>query len=387
MADTCALNWGSNLTTSIQPSSNQLEETFADRSPRDVSWEKLWLEIRAPLQVACEAVVTQATKLASCACGLGFDGNLDSCDFQGTTDSRRNLPAPSYTTGMEWGNDTIDDAELCGITNTWDKISCDTSGIGWGNDNQYWELGSGANGFNNEASTYIEIESATGLRLLTEALDIAKEAWYDFCHQYQRDIWRVYFPSGPHEVLLETPMTEEYIGRWNHDHTPPGVTFLSATPALRCVKDLRNAVCHFRPVDWSIKDYDRLLQYAQAVAVALNDEPRAIENLGLVSVAPFRREWKPHHEWFLGGVVNRLNEGHGAEEYQHGPAVWLAVDAWKWQRQSFGMDHDEYQDNECSSEKKQEQGSITRDDYTTRNKEFHIIEERPKTTANAIQLV
>ncbi|KAK8072742.1 hypothetical protein PG996_006090 [Apiospora saccharicola] len=214
MADTCALNWGSNLTTSIQPSSNQLEETFADRSPRDVSWEKLWLEIRAPLQVACEAVVTQATKLASCACGLGFDGNLDSCDFQG---------------------------------------------------------------FNNEASTYIEIESATGLRLLTEALDIAKEAWYDFCHQYQRDIWRVYFPSGPHEVLLETPMTEEYIGRWNHDHTPPGVTFLSATPALRCVKDLRNAVCHFRPVDWSIKDYDRLLQYAQAVAVALNDEPRAIE--------------------------------------------------------------------------------------------------------------
>ncbi|KAK8122708.1 hypothetical protein PG984_011378 [Apiospora sp. TS-2023a] len=358
MADTPALNWGSNLTTSIQSGSNQPEEALAVRGPRDVSWEKFWLEIRAPLQVACEVVVAQAAKLTSCACGLGFNDNLDSCDTQDTTDYRGNIPAPSYTTGMEWGNDTIDDAKLRDITNTWENTSCDTTEIEWGNDKQYWELGSGGNGveeepvhedrtrlhekeFDNEASTYIEIESATGLRLLTEALTIAKEAWYDFCHQYQRDIWRVYFPSGPHEVLLETPMIEEYIGRWNHDHTPPGVTFLSATPALRCVKHLRNAVCHFRPVDWNIKDYDRLLQYSQSVAVALNDEPRAIEvrelrdelrevaaetlldiqNLGLASVSPIRREWKPHHEWFLGGIVNRSNEGHGAKEYQHGPAV------------------------------------------------------------------
>ncbi|KAK7914162.1 hypothetical protein PG985_011865 [Apiospora marii] len=279
---------------------------------------------------------------------------------------------------MEWGH--IDGDSLQDFSATWDACPapCDTTGTEWGSDRKFWELGNGETrteeetpqqdptrlhetNFDNEASTYIEIESATGLRLLTEALVIAKEAWYDFCHQYQRDIWRDYFPSGPHEVLLETPMIEEYIGRWQHDHTPPGVTFLGATPALRCVKHVRNAVCHFRPVDWAVKDYDRLLQYSHAVAVALNDEPRAIkvrelrdelrdvaaetlsdiQNLGLTSVAPCRREWEPHHEWFLGGVVNRSMAGHDAEEYEHGPAVWLAVEAWKWQRQSFGLDHDE----------------------------------------------
>ncbi|KAK8075514.1 hypothetical protein PG997_010177 [Apiospora hydei] len=200
--------------------------------------------------------------------------------------------------------------------------------------------------FENKASTYVEIESTAGLRLLTKALNIAREAWSYFCLCYQWSIWRDFFPSGPHTILLETPMVQTYIDHWRNDNTP-GAILLGASSALRCVTPLRNAVCHYMPEQWDVVGYDRLLQNTQALVVALSDEPRAlqvrelrdelrrlaaktrqeIESLGFASVTPFRREWNPHHEWFLQNVAARAD--HGVQEYHHGPAVWLAVEAWR----------------------------------------------------------
>ncbi|KAK7961919.1 uncharacterized protein PG986_002744 [Apiospora aurea] len=210
--------------------------------------------------------------------------------------------------------------------------------------------------FDNQASTHIEIESTEGLRLQTKALGIVKEAWYSFCHCYQWFIWRGFFLSGPPTILLETPIVQICIDHWHNDNVP-GVTYLGASSALRFVTPLRNAVCHYKPEQWDAVGFDRLLQNSQALAVALNDEPRAlqvrqlrdelrglaaetlqeIEALGFASITPSRREWKPHHEWFLQNAAARAD--HGVKGYHHGTAVWLAVEAWRWQRQSFGLDH------------------------------------------------
>ncbi|KAK8061857.1 hypothetical protein PG994_008223 [Apiospora phragmitis] len=174
--------------------------------------------------------------------------------------------------------------------------------------------------FDNEASTYVrQPEFAVALRLLNEALDLAKGAFYDYCRQHQPNIWRTRFPGEPHEVLLEHPEIEDHI-RQLHNAAVTGLEYLHINSALRRVKHMRNTVCHFRP-GW-VKEYDRLIRYAQGVAVAVEDEPRAfrlramrdelraaaaetleIEQLGFASISPCPRQWKPHHELFLGDLV------------------------------------------------------------------------------------
>ncbi|KAK8016664.1 hypothetical protein PG993_014853 [Apiospora rasikravindrae] len=211
--------------------------------------------------------------------------------------------------------------------------------------------------FENEASTHVEIDSAVALRLLNEAHDLVKGAFHDFCQQHQPKIWRNRFPGGPQEVLTEYPEVQGHLGLWHNDRVP-GVWYLDVANAMRRVNDLRNAVCHFRP-GWWVKNYDTLLRHAQRVAVAVNDKPRAlraralrdelravatetleeIEQLGLASITPFRRDWKVHHEMFLQALVENTNTPRGEKEYEHRPAVMLAVDAWRWQRQSLGLDH------------------------------------------------
>lgn len=212
-------------------------------------------------------------------------------------------------------------------------------------------------GFENEPSTHVCIESVVAFRLLTEAFDLVRNAFYDFCKEHQPGIWRKQFPGGPHELLLEYSEIVRHFDYW-HNHQIPGVNYLCVRSSLLLVKNLRNALCHFSP-NWGVRGYDELLEYAQRAVVDLNDEPRAftlralrdelraiagetleeIEELGMASITPCRREWKPHHEAFFRSLPDgRLAYSIYNPPYQHIPAVLLAFEAWKWQRESLGLD-------------------------------------------------
>ncbi|KAK7994257.1 hypothetical protein PG991_015845 [Apiospora marii] len=212
--------------------------------------------------------------------------------------------------------------------------------------------------FENEASIHVEIESVVAFRLLTEAFDLVRSAFYDFCKEHQPGIWRHHFPGGPHEVLLEYPEIVRYLGYWHNDKVPD-VHYVCVRSSLLRVKDLRNALCHFTPYR-GVEAYDELIRDAQAAVVDMNDEPRAfklralrdelraiagetlkeIEELGMVSIAPCHREWKPHHEGFFRTLLDgRPTCIRDDPAYQHSPAVLLAFEAWRWQRQRLFMDH------------------------------------------------
>ncbi|KAK8122712.1 hypothetical protein PG984_011382 [Apiospora sp. TS-2023a] len=212
--------------------------------------------------------------------------------------------------------------------------------------------------FENEPSTHVDIESAVAFRLLTEAFDLVRNAFYDFCKEHQPGIWRRQFPGGPHEVLLEYPEIVRNLGYWHNDKVPE-VEYIHVRNSLLRVKDLRNALAHFSP-QWLVEGYDNLIRDAQGAVVAMSDEPRAfklralrnelravavetldeIEELGAVCIIPCLRDWKTHHESFfktlLDGRPTNIRDDPG---YQHRPAVLLAYEAWRWQRQRLGLDH------------------------------------------------
>ncbi|KAK8072746.1 hypothetical protein PG996_006094 [Apiospora saccharicola] len=213
--------------------------------------------------------------------------------------------------------------------------------------------------YENEPSTHVEIESVAVLRVLTEALDIVRGAFYDFCKEHQPSIWRNQFAGGPHEVLLGFSEIEKYLAYWHTDTVPP-VSETHIRGSLVGVTDLRNAICHFRPKDWFVHEYDSLIKKAQVAVIGLDDEPRTfkiralrdelkaiaeetlkeIEEIGIASITPCHRDWKPHHERFFQSLLDgRPTSDRWDRNYQYRPAVLLAFEAWRWQRQRFGADH------------------------------------------------
>ncbi|KAK6821117.1 hypothetical protein PG987_015517 [Apiospora arundinis] len=212
--------------------------------------------------------------------------------------------------------------------------------------------------FNNEPSTHIYIPSALTFHLVEHALDIVRKAINDFCRQYQPIIWREEFSCEWVCVRLDYYEIEDILRWWVKDDPVSGVTYEDFASKLRRVKHLRNMVCRYTTREWFVTDWDSLLRHGQGVAVAVKDEARAlqiralrdglrgmaaatlreIEEIGFASVIPIRREWKVHHERFFKDLLDNKPVAYGDEGYQHPPAVLLAFEAWRWQRDTYPRD-------------------------------------------------
>ncbi|KAK8113343.1 hypothetical protein PG984_013869 [Apiospora sp. TS-2023a] len=66
-------------------------------------------------------------------------------------------------------------------------------------------------------------------------------------------------------------MIEAYLTYWNIPDTSEVYQEYFAH-ALRQVRNLRNAACHFTGQWWDGDEYDKHLKYAQALAVAVGDD-------------------------------------------------------------------------------------------------------------------
>ncbi|KAK6859608.1 hypothetical protein PG995_003244 [Apiospora arundinis] len=212
--------------------------------------------------------------------------------------------------------------------------------------------------FDNEPSTHIYIPSALTFHLVEHALDIVRKAINDFCRQYQPRIWREEFSCEWVCVRLDYYEIEDILRWWVKDDPVSGVTYEDFASKLRRVKHLRNMVCRYTTLEWFVTDWDSLLRHGQGVAVAVKDEARAlqiralrdglrgmaaatlreIEEIGFASVIPIRREWKVHHERFFKDLLDNKPIAYGDEGYQHPPAVLLAFEAWRWQRDTYPRD-------------------------------------------------
>ncbi|KAK8016667.1 hypothetical protein PG993_014856 [Apiospora rasikravindrae] len=205
------------------------------------------------------------------------------------------------------------------------------------------------------ATRWMVIPSAVGHRLLSEAHSSSRVAFHDFCKRRIPQMWRVEFPGGYQEVRFEYNTNTWYSSRFNI----PGV------PTYRILDNarvLRNEISHFSG-RLTAATYDRLLRYAQEVAVALNDAPRAIklralreelrdvaaetlqeiENLGCASIVHVPHYWKPNHTHFFGMFEEYLGEVPRpiVRGFLYSPVVELAWKAWIWQQKTYG-DMDEF---------------------------------------------
>ncbi|KAK7914158.1 hypothetical protein PG985_011861 [Apiospora marii] len=169
-----------------------------------------------------------------------------------------------------------------------------------------------------QASCYVKIPSNVGWHLLSEALELAQETFYEFCKRYVPRLRRRQFPGGKHEIRFEYDTIESYVGyRTTEGISLEGYYYISV--ALRDMRNLRNACSHFEGQLLDPLHYARHLARVQTLAIALNDEPRAtkaralrdelgnaaaealdeIERLGCASIVCFDHEWEAHHEAFF----------------------------------------------------------------------------------------
>ncbi|KAK8061858.1 hypothetical protein PG994_008224 [Apiospora phragmitis] len=210
----------------------------------------------------------------------------------------------------------------------------------------------------NQASKFVKIPSAFGWYLVTQAHDIARGAFRGFCETHVSALYRSEFPGGDHEVHLE--YTEiEYFLQWP---IAPKGSFYSddyVASALKKTRCLRNACSHFQGQNLNASDFDRYVKYAQTLAVAVDDAPRAararalreelgqvaaetydeIESLGCCSILYVQREWEIHHGLYL-ERVSRSSEDSWIkdEEYALWPLITLAAEAHRLQQESISDD-------------------------------------------------
>ncbi|KAK8075512.1 hypothetical protein PG997_010175 [Apiospora hydei] len=205
----------------------------------------------------------------------------------------------------------------------------------------------------NPAASYMVIPSVIGYRLLSEALSGSKGAFHDFCKRRGPRLWRCEFPGGPQEVRFEAALYDDYRAKFDI----PGVPIYRLLDGAR---KLRNQFSHFPGQSGNhAADYDHYIEYAQSLAVALNDAPRAnrlqalrdelrvvaaetlreIENLGCASIACNPHYWEPHHDAFFYHFRVYRDNDHpfpSIDGFLFSPTIALAVQAHLWQNSIYG---------------------------------------------------
>ncbi|KAK7984378.1 26S proteasome subunit RPN7 [Apiospora arundinis] len=201
----------------------------------------------------------------------------------------------------------------------------------------------------NEAASKVIIPASIGERLLSEALELGKMAFYDFCKKNVPDLWKRRFQDSHKEVKFEYDENNVYECYWRFSDTPD-VNRSYLVWALDKARILRNRVAHFSG-HFLVHYYDEYLQGAQAISIAVKDEPRAvkiralrdelravatdtlerIENMGCASLVQVQRDWEPCHDRFFALFTGDKYDGLKLEECKLSCAVGLALEAWRWQ--------------------------------------------------------
>lgn len=172
-------------------------------------------------------------------------------------------------------------------------------------------------------------------RLLRLALRYTQETIWSFFRQHWPEEQRRRYPEGPEEVKLGREEVEHAFGTWSN---PPsgkeddcvaacGKGRRSVYDSIEAMAPLRNAVAH--PGWHSPRQVDSLLHTAQALAVTVNDESRALKIralrdelqsgllksydemllLGPLTTLPGARSWAIHHQQLFQRIVSTAYSG------------------------------------------------------------------------------
>lgn len=215
------------------------------------------------------------------------------------------------------------------------------------------------------------------LRYMNKAYAVAQDALHNATRQRWPEAWRRYYLDGPRTVRFGFTELEHTIGREPGRMCVNGVC--TTPPTLITTRifsmiDLRNAIAH--PTPHGTSNVDRLMERAQALACALQDEIRAKRVRQLrddmqqrarkcfdeivayepLSFLPGARPWALCHQKLFASITNSSNPPTAPDEdiELYGAAVYRAAVAWRLRDRDVGTDDPYYtaslhaQSNRCS---------------------------------------